>query len=313
MARFLVTGGAGFIGSHLCDSLIASNDEVVVLDNLSSGKLENLPNDVEFILGDVSDASVIRRAIRGADGVFHLAAVASVEKCNLAWRAAHRTNLYGTVTLFEAACDQNPDSPIPVVYASSAAVYGSNSNERTQEDVPIRPLSAYGADKFSAELHARAGGLIHGLPTAGMRFFNVYGPRQDPYSPYSGVISIFLDRVLSGQALTIYGDGKQSRDFVFVSDVIEFMRRAMAQAAVDAPVFNVCTGSQTSILDLANAASQVCGAAADLEFMAARSGDIRHSGGDPSYASHHLDFLAQVKLPAGLDRTLQSMSGAQAA
>jgi UDP-glucose 4-epimerase len=307
MARFLITGGAGFIGSHLCEALIERGHTAAVLDNLSSGKFENLPEEAEFFPGDVSDAAAVRHAMRGADGVFHLAAVASVEKCNLAWRAAHQTNLFGSVTVFEAACDRNPTAPVPVVYASSAAIYGAASVDALSESDPAAPVSAYGADKLATELHARAGGLNHRLPSVGLRFFNVYGPRQDPKSPYSGVISIFLERLLDRKPLLVYGDGKQSRDFIYVGDVVRFLLAAMKKASVQAPVFNVCTGKRTSILDLISALNSDCHAGADLSFAPPRTGDIRNSCGNPAAAQQHLGVTASVGLHEGLMQTRDSL------
>ncbi len=300
MARYLVTGGAGFIGSHLCDELIATGHEVSVLDNLSTGKVANLPREVEFFAGDVADQISVQHAARNVDGIFHLAAVASVEKSNHAWSATHRTNLFGSVTVFEAACDSRPESPLPVVYASSAAVYGASTSAALSEEHPTSPLSAYGADKLATELHARVGGLTHALRTTGLRFFNVYGPRQDPHSPYSGAISILLDRILNRQSLTVHGDGKQSRDFIYVGDVTRFLIAAMNKASVDAPVLNVCTGTQTSILNLINTLSLVFGLPADLKFAPARQGDIRHSCGNPEAATRVLEISATIDLANGL-------------
>src|SRR5690348_8458986 len=189
MSTWLVIGGAGFIGSHLCDALLARGDSVRVLDDLSTGRLANLPPGVRFIQGDVADPACVSAAMAGVDGCFHLAAIASVEKGVTDWLGTHRANLTGTITVLDAIRRQG--SRIPVVYASSAAVYGDAAAMPITEATPCRPLSAYGADKFGGELHAAVGTQVHGIPTAGLRFFNVYGPRQDPKSPYSGVISIF--------------------------------------------------------------------------------------------------------------------------
>jgi UDP-glucose 4-epimerase len=188
MKRYLVTGGCGFIGSHLVDALLAGNNRVRILDDLSTGTTAHLSGGAELIVGDVGDAQLVREALRDVNGCFHLAAVASVARCNQAWCEGHRVNLSATVGLFEAACGW--DRRVPIVYASSAAAYGGHKTMPLTEDLPSWPLSPYGADKAGCELHARAGANIRGLASVGLRFFNVYGPRQRPDSPYSGVISI---------------------------------------------------------------------------------------------------------------------------
>ena len=190
MSNYLVTGGCGFIGSHLVDDLVAAGHGVRILDDLSIGTLAHKPPGVEFIRGDVAEPTVVADALRDMDGCFHLAAVASVERSNMDWLGTHRTNLTGAVTVFNAA----RRTALPVVFASSAAVYGDNADFPLSEETRPRPLSAYGADKLGCELHGVVAGRIHRVPTCGLRFFNVYGPRQDPRSPYSGVISIFSDR-----------------------------------------------------------------------------------------------------------------------
>ncbi|MGH7152360.1 MAG: NAD-dependent epimerase/dehydratase family protein, partial [Acetobacteraceae bacterium] len=186
MATWLVTGGAGFIGSHLCDALLRRGDAVRVLDDLSTGKRENLPAGAELMIGDIADPAAVERALAGVDGCFHLAAIASVARGIDDWLGTHCTNLTGTITVFDAVRRH----PVPVIYASSAAVYGDCPAQPLTERAPTAPLSAYGADKLGCELHARVARQVHGITTVGLRFFNVYGPRQDPDSPYSGVISI---------------------------------------------------------------------------------------------------------------------------
>ena len=205
--KYLVTGGCGFIGSHLVDALTAANHSVRILDDLSTGSLAYTPDTAEFIRGDVADPGTVEKAMRRVDGCFHLAAVASVERCNLDWPGTHRTNLAGTVAVFDAARKRST----PVVYASSAAVYGNNPDVLT-EDTVLRPISAYGADKLGCELHGLVAHRVHRVPNCGLRFFNVYGPRQDANSPYSGVITIFSSRITNSQPIIINGDGHGSRD-----------------------------------------------------------------------------------------------------
>lgn len=310
--HYLVTGGAGFIGSHLVDRLTAEGARVRVLDDLSTGHRSNLARDAELLVGDVACRETLGRALAEVDGCFHLAAVASVERCNRDWAAAHRTNLSATVGLFELAAARRPQ--IPVVYASSAAVYGRAADLPLHEATAAQPVSAYGADKLGCELHARAGAEVHGLRSVGLRFFNVYGPRQDPSSPYSGVISIFADRIAAGAPITIFGDGEQSRDFVYVADVVEGLTRAMAGLHAAPPtrpttgtaeVFNVCTGHATTVRELAHTLAEVAGQTPTIRYGAARQGDVRQSLGCPESARDRLGLVARTPLVEGLARLLE--------
>lgn len=307
MARYLVTGGCGFIGSHLVDSLVAAGHSVRILDDLSTGKRENVPEIDDIVVGDVSDAGVVAKSMSGMDGCFHLAAIASVQRSNEEWALTHRVNLTGAVNVFDAARTANPAGPIPVVYASSAAVYGDNPAVPLTEDAEKRPLTAYGADKLGCEQHARVAGTVHGVPTTGFRFFNIYGPRQDPGSPYSGVISIFADRLAAGKTATIFGDGEQSRDFVYVGDCVRFVIAGMARATTAADVFNVCTGTPSSLHDLVAALSAAGGHDLAVEHGPARTGDIRHSYGDASRTTAALGIRAETSLQDGLAATLASL------
>jgi UDP-glucose 4-epimerase len=191
-----------------------------------------------------------------------------------------------------------------VVYASSAAVYGDNLAVPLPETAEVKPLSAYGADKLGCELHARVASHVHGVPTVGMRFFNVFGPRQDPKSPYSGVISIFCDRLRARQGITIFGDGEQTRDFVYVGDVVAALLAAMQRLPEGSPVFNVCTGRMVSVLDLAQTVGGLCGVAPEIDFQPPRAGEIRVSLGNPEKLAALLGVSAGVDLRTGLARTL---------
>ena len=306
MALYLVTGGAGFIGSHLTDAILAQGHQVRVLDDLSTGKRENLDPRCDLQLGDVADAAAVRRAMQGVAGVFHLAAIASVQRSNEAWLETHRTNLSGTIAVLEAARDAGR---VPMVYASSAAIYGDQGAGAIRETATPQPSTAYGADKYGSELHARIGFGVHGVPTLGCRFFNVYGPRQDPKSPYSGVISIFAARFAAGQGVTIHGDGGQTRDFVYVADVVRHLLAGMEllHQAPQAAVFNVCTGRATSVLDLAKTLAAVNGRPAALSFSAGRAGDIRESLGSPAAATAALGVRARMPLEEGLRLTCNSL------
>lgn len=308
MKRYLVTGGCGFIGSHLTDALCQAGHTVRVLDDLSTGTRANLAPGVELIIGDVADPAAMRRAVRDIDGCFHLAAIASVERGVQDWLGTHRANLTGAITLFDAIRAVPGPRKIPVVYASSAAVYGAAATPPVAETAPCEPLSAYGADKLACEHHARVATHVHAIPTTGLRFFNVYGPRQDPKSPYSGAISIFCDRIARGAPVTIFGDGLQTRDFVYVSDVVIALRAAMARLE-SAPtpissVFNVCTGHPIAIRDVALTIAKLSGVTTQQEFQPPRAGEIRHSHGAPEKARAGLDFAAKVSLPDGLQHVL---------
>lgn len=296
MANYLVTGGCGFIGSHLIESLLEDGHRVRILDDLSTGKRENVSDQCEIFVGDVSDSSHVQSCMQGIDGCFHLAAISSVQKSNDEWVRTHQINQTGTVNVFDAA----KTNKTPVVYASSAAVYGDNADVPLKEVSSVRPLTAYGADKLGSELQARVASMVHGVPTAGMRFFNVYGSRQDPSSPYSGVISIFVDRILENKNLTIYGDGEQTRDFIYVKDVVSFLRSAMENIDCNASVFNVCTGKAVTINQLAKTVMSITASQVLITHEQQRTGDIRVSIGDPCFSGRVLDVTSKKPLIKGL-------------
>jgi UDP-glucose 4-epimerase len=308
MATWLVTGGCGFIGSHLADALVARGDRVRIIDDLSAGRRENAPRKAETCVGDVSDRELARRAIDGVDGCFHLAAVVSVPRSIEAWADSHRTNLTGAITVFDAARERR----LPVVYASSAAVYGDNPDVPLGETAATRPLSPYGADKLGCELHAFTAWQNHKLPTAGMRFFNVYGPRQDPLSPYAGVIALFAERILADRPVHVFGDGGQVRDFIYVADVVRHLLAAMARLREGAEVFNVCTGRATRVIDLARLIADVVGRTPRVLHQPPRTGDIHRSIGAPDRAISALGLAARTSLADGLRETLTAMRGTPA-
>ena len=304
MATWLVTGGCGFIGSHLVEALLRRGDRVRVLDNLSSGKRDNIPAEAELWLEDVADERAVVAALEGVAGCYHLAAVASVPRCTEDWLGSHRTNLTGTITVFEKARRGGRLPPLPVVYASSAAVYGNCRQLPLTERAETTPISAYGADKLACELHGRVAWSVHGVPNIGLRLFNVYGPRQDPSSPYSGVITKVVHRLVSDEDLEIFGDGSQSRDFVYVVDAVSHLLSAMAQARVGAQVYNVCTGTRTPILELATTLAQLCGRTPTIQYRPRRHGDIQMSLGDSSAAIRGLGVAARTPVIEGLRETL---------
>ncbi len=302
MATYVVTGGAGFIGSHLTDALLAAGHSVRVIDDLSTGHRANLDPRAELIVADICTEGALRAALEGADGCFHLAAIASVARANEEWVATHRVNQTGSVAVLDAC----RPGWLPVVYASSAATYGNVGDEIAHEGLAPAPLTAYGVDKLGSELHASVGWGVHKVPSFGLRFFNVYGPRQDPKSPYSGVISIFADRIARGDVVSVHGDGLQTRDFVYVADVVAHLLAAMARldARPGAFVCNVCTERETSVLALAETLGEICGRAAQVEHGPARAGDIRRSVGSAVRAREMLGVSAGTLLADGLKHVL---------
>jgi UDP-glucose 4-epimerase len=307
LPHYLLTGGCGFIGSHLAAALLARGDQVRILDDLSTGSRANLAPGAELVVGDVSDPVTVAAAMAGVDGCFHLAAIASVERGVREWLLTHRVNLSGTIAVFDAAratSETHAAGPIPVVYASSAAVYGEQETLPITEEAPKTPLSAYGADKLGCEQQAKVAGHVHGVPTMGLRFFNVYGPRQDPKSPYSGVISIFCDRLSAREPVKVFGDGSQTRDFIYVADIVAGLLAAMQAADTSAPVLNLCTGQPTSVLELARLVAALCNAPHALDHAPPRSGEIRHSVGAPDRARAMLGLGAPTPLREGLAATL---------
>lgn len=299
--RFLVTGGAGFIGSHLVERLLAEGAAVRVLDDLSTGKRANLPAGVELIIGDVSKLDDVTAALAGCDGCFHLAAIASVQKSNEEWRRTSDVNLGGAVSVFDAA---RASGRPPVVWASSAAVYGEVDAFPITEAVAPHPKTAYGCDKLAAELHGAVAAEVHQVPNYALRFFNVYGSRQDPKSPYSGVISLFNALIRDHRPVTIFGDGEQTRDFVHVSDVVQALCGSMRRLLDGAPrfgAFNVCTGRETSILALTDLLGRMHHQAPPrVLFEAPRPGDIQKSLGSPAALGEAIGFKAATLIEDGL-------------
>jgi UDP-glucose 4-epimerase len=295
-SRYLVTGGCGFIGSHLADRLVALGCYVRILDDLSTGRLGNAPAAAELIIGDVADERTVSRALHEVDGCFHLAAAASVVRCNAEPLATNRTNLAGTLNVVTAATKGG----VPVVYASSAAVYGANPAVPLAETSATQPLSVYAADKLACELHAGAASHLYGVPTVGLRLFNVYGPRQDPSSPYSGVISIFTNRIRNHQELMVFGDGDQTRDFIFVEDVVTAFVAAMTERQPGASICNVCTGEGTTVLALAGLLAELAGKPARINHAAPRAGDVRVSVGHPGRLANRYGVVAATSLREGL-------------
>lgn len=303
--KYLVTGGAGFIGSHITERLLADGHQVRILDDFSTGKRENIPvsDAVSVIEGDVGDFDTVREWMEGIDIVFHEAAIASVPETVGNPLGSERTNYRGTLNVLEAARQARARR---VVFACSAAVYGDLPELPKQEDMPVRPLSPYAVDKLASEHACRVYARLYGLDTVALRYFNVFGPRQDPSSPYSGVISIFADRLRQGLQPTIYGDGEQTRDFVYVSDVVDANIRAAHTPAAAGKAINVATGSTITINELLRTVCRIQGQPFEPGYLPAREGDIRHSRADISRAGALLDWEPRVAFETGLHSLFES-------
>lgn len=304
MRRVLVTGGAGFVGSHSVEALLGAGLQVRVFDNFSTGKRENLAGmsgPLEVLEGDVQDEVGLARAMEGIDAVLHLAAVVSVPISVERTAFAHAVNATGALNVMEAARRAGVRR---LVYASSAAVYGTEAAPPVSERTPLVPSSPYGSQKRYNEETARLEFELHGLETIGLRYFNVYGPRQDPASPYSGVLSVFIDRLARKRPVTIHGDGLQSRDFVFVEDVARANLMALTGSGGYGEAFNVGTGRQTSVLEAYRAIAAELGSDVAPAHGAARPGDIRHSLADARLIEARLGWTFKVPFEAGIARTI---------
>jgi UDP-glucose 4-epimerase len=306
--RTLVTGGAGFIGSHIVEELLRRGDTVRVLDNFSSGSRENLEEfrgNLEILEGDLRDAETVKAAVRNMDLVFHLAAFVSVPQSMSDPETCFAVNVGGTVALLEAA---RREETRKVVLSSSTAVYGDTDVFPTTEETPLRPLSPYALSKQVNELYARLYTQTLGLPVTSLRYYNVYGPRQRPDSNYAAAIPIFVRQLVAGEPITIFGDGKQSRDFIFVKDVVSANLLA-AGSDVAGEAFNICTGQETNLLDLLEELSEVSPLQPKVRFEAPRPGDIYRSVGSPARVAASLGFRAQTSLADGLAQTVAWMKG----
>ncbi len=304
MTGYLVTGGAGFIGHHIVRALVAGGHSVRVVDNLSTGRRSNLDGlGVEFIEGDIRDAALCREVCAGIQFVFHQAAFVSVPASIADPVACHEVNVTGSLNVFRAAADAGVRR---VVYASSCAVYGDTDKPALAETDAGALLSPYAASKFASELYGRVFPACYGLDTVGLRYFNVFGPRQDPNSPYAAVIPLFAKAFLDGVSPTIFGDGEQTRDFVYVDNVVSANLKAAHDAPRGAHVFNVGTGVGTSVNRLAELVRAEL--ASDLRPVHAgpRAGDIRHSRATIDLAVQTLDYTPAISLEDGLARTVRA-------
>jgi UDP-glucose 4-epimerase len=304
--RVLVTGGAGFIGSHLVEALVNGGSRVVVFDDLSTGFMRNLErfrNSIDIIEGDVRDLAAVRGVAKGVGIVFHLAAMPAVAPSIADPLACNAINVGGTLHVLHAAREAGVRR---VVLTSSAAVYGADPTLPKAETMPASPLSPYASSKRAGEDFAHAFSHVYGMETVALRLFNVYGPRQNPESEDSGVITRFLTRLTGGEAPLVDGDGQQSRDFIFVSDVVAAFLRAAATPGVSGEIFNIGSGCSTTISELAATLTSIMLPDSPVRpiHRAERVGDVRHSRADISKARSMLRFEPAVSLKEGLAKTV---------
>jgi nucleoside-diphosphate-sugar epimerase len=305
--RALVTGGAGFIGSHLVEGLLAAGWDVRALDDLSTGREAHLAavrDRIELWRGDVRDGSVVEKAVEGIEAIFHAAAVASAARSVEEPIATHAVNVMGTLTVLEAARAARVRR---VVFASSSAVYGASAEPPTREDAPRHPSSPYGLHKATCEDYCRLYAEIHGLETVALRYFNVFGPRQDSRSDYAAVIPRFVQACLAGEAPRIFGDGRQTRDFVHVEDVVRASLLAVDAQGVAGRSLNVGTGRETSVSDLAATIAELVGGGRAPVGLPERAWEPRRSAADPGAARRLLGFEPRVSLRQGLRGTIASL------
>jgi nucleoside-diphosphate-sugar epimerase len=304
MASYLVTGGAGFIGSHLAEELVRRGHVVRIVDNLSSGRLQNLEHisPVEFLEGDLADLAVARRAADGMDFVLHQAAIPSVPRSVADPIASNRANVDAALNMLVAARDAGVKR---LVFAGSSSVFGNTPVMPKREDMFPSPLSPYALQKLVAEQYCQMFTRLYGFETVTIRYFNVFGPRQDPSSPYSGVISLFASALLEGRRPTIYGDGLQTRDFTYVANVVDGVLRACETPAAAGEVINVATGSCVSLRDLLSAMNGILGTELEPAYESAREGDVRDSLADITKAQRLLDYVPLVSLADGLRPTME--------
>lgn len=311
MSLYLVTGGAGFIGSHLCEELVRRGERVRVVDSLITGKRANLAHlpAVEFLEGDLADLEVARRAAEGVDYVLHQAAIPSVPRSVSDPITSNRANIDATLNILVAARDAGVKR---LVYAGSSSAYGDTPTLPKCEDMPTRPLSPYALQKLVGEQYLAMFTRLYGLDTVTTRYFNVFGPRQDPSSPYSGVISLFISALIDGRQPIIYGDGGQTRDFTYVANVVDGVLRACHAPGIGGRMLNLATGGRIGLNDLLGTLCQILGVEAEAVHREARAGDVRDSQADISRAKEWLGYAPIVDLREGLDRTVAWYRSTQA-
>ena len=301
MSLYLVTGGAGFIGSHLAEALLKRGDTVRIVDNFSSGKQANLRPGAEVIEGDLADDGVAARAVAGCQYVLHEAAVPSVPRSVKDPLGTHRANVEGTMKLLVAARDAGVKR---LVFAGSSSTYGNSAVLPKREDMRAAPITPYALQKYIGEQYCQLFTSLYGLETVTTRYFNVFGPRQSPDSPYSGVISLFIKALLAGESPVIHGDGRQTRDFTYVTNVVDGVLRAAAADKVSGEVINIATGGRISLLELVRAIQVILGSKVAPTFSPVREGDVKDSQADIFKARKLLGYEPTVPFEEGLRHTV---------
>jgi nucleoside-diphosphate-sugar epimerase len=304
MAHYLVTGGAGFIGSHLAEELLRRGERVRIVDSLVTGKRENLAHlgKAEFVHGDLADVDVARRAVQGVDYVLHQAAIPSVPRSVEDPITSNRANIDASLNVLVAARDAGVRR---LVYAGSSSAYGNSATLPKVETMPTAPLSPYALQKLVAEQYCQMFTRLYGLETVTIRYFNVFGPRQDPSSPYSGVISLFISALVEGRRPTIHGDGEQTRDFTYVANVVDGVLRACQAPEASGEVINVATAGRISLNELFRTVRDLTGAGVEPIYSEPRAGDVRDSQADIGKARRLLGYEPTVGLADGLRKTVE--------
>ena len=307
MADYVVTGGAGFIGSHLAERLVGDGEEVRVVDDLSTGKVANIEawmTQIEFHEQDVCDTSALKAAFRGADFILHQAAIPSVPKSVDDPLATNRASVDGTLSVLLAARDAGVRR---VIFASSSSVYGDTPDLPKREEMATNPLSPYAVSKLAAECYTRVFSLVYGLETVALRYFNVFGPRQDPASPYAAAIPKFISALLAGDPPTVYGDGEQTRDFTYVSNAVEANLRACHAKGASGEVFNAGCGSAVSVNEVLTMLREILNVDVQPRYDPPRAGDVKHSLASIDKAKRVLNFQPRVGTREGLEKTVRWM------
>jgi len=301
MTNYLVTGGAGFIGSHLAEALLNRGDSVRVVDNLTTGLIENIPPGVEFVDGDLTDAAIAAKAVDRCEVVLHQAAIPSVPRSISEPWPSHDANINATFNVLLAAREAGVRR---VVYAASSSAYGDSLTLPKIETMPCNPRSPYALQKQVGEAYCQLFTRLYGLETVSIRYFNVFGPRQHPQSPYSGVLSLFIRAALAGDSPTIYGDGGQTRDFTFIDNVVDGVLRAVDAPRAVGEVINVACGGRISLNDAWGRLTEMLGPLPDPVYSASREGDVRDSQADIGKAGDLLDYRPLIDFDEGLRRTV---------
>ena len=305
MARYLVTGGAGFIGSNIAEELVSLGEEVVVFDNLSTGhegNIEHIRQDITFVKGDIRNASEVRKALNGVDYVLHQAALASVPRSIDDPLLVNEVNVGGTLTVLD---ESRHASVKCVVYAASSSAYGDSEVLPKREDMLPAPLSPYAVSKLVGEHYCSVYSEVYGLPTISIRYFNVFGPRQDPASQYAAVIPIFISHLLDGKAPSIYGDGEQSRDFTYVGNIVKANIMAAQSEKAAGQSVNIACGGRFTLNELYRMLCELIGVSIDPVYADPRQGDVKHSHADISMAEELLGYSVETDFEEGLKRTVE--------